>query len=260
MTTPLQQAAQAVIKQCEADALWATYPWVGAKLIELRKALADEQAQVVEPFEIEFPDYHGQAMRYGLEDRNITDRYEAMRYGWDQALERVEDCLPEKPYTHPAPPAQAVEPVATVQCINGVTIGYLDAMQPVGTKLYTHPAPPPAMGERAELIAGIKHELAEFAHNKTLETLLLDAADMLESDVSFINEGNKAQQVAVPAPMSGYEISKWWASENGLEDCDMCIHGDFEKVVRAVEAHHKIGAKPETGISVSATKTDWSAA
>ena len=45
--------------------------------------------------------------------------------------------------------AQAVEPVATVQCINGVTIGYLDVMQPVGTKLYTHPAPPPA-GERAK--------------------------------------------------------------------------------------------------------------
>ena len=31
------------------------------------------------------------------------------------------------------------EPVATVQCIRGVTIGYLDVMQPVGTKLYTSP-------------------------------------------------------------------------------------------------------------------------
>lgn len=39
--------------------------------------------------------------------------------------------------------AQAVEPVATVQCVRGVTFGYLDVMQPVGTKLYTHPAPPP---------------------------------------------------------------------------------------------------------------------
>ncbi|CAB4202651.1 hypothetical protein UFOVP1374_35 [uncultured Caudovirales phage] len=34
-----------------------------------------------------------------------------------------------------------------------------------------------AAGERAELIAGIKHELAEFAHNKTLETLLLEIKD-----------------------------------------------------------------------------------
>lgn len=31
------------------------------------------------------------------------------------------------------------EPVATVQCIRGVTIGYLDVMQPVGTRLYTTP-------------------------------------------------------------------------------------------------------------------------
>ena len=37
----------------------------------------------------------------------------------------------------PAQPAPVQEPVATVQCINGVTIGYLDVMQPVGTKLYT---------------------------------------------------------------------------------------------------------------------------
>ena len=41
-------------------------------------------------------------------------------------------------------PAQQQEPVGTVQCINGVTIGYLDVMQPVGTKLYTslQPAQP----------------------------------------------------------------------------------------------------------------------
>ena len=38
-----------------------------------------------------------------------------------------------------AQPAPVQEPVATVQCINGVTIGYLDVMQPVGTKLYTTP-------------------------------------------------------------------------------------------------------------------------
>jgi len=31
------------------------------------------------------------------------------------------------------------EPVATVQCIHGITIGYLEIMQPVGTKLYTAP-------------------------------------------------------------------------------------------------------------------------
>jgi hypothetical protein len=33
----------------------------------------------------------------------------------------------------------AQEHVATVQCIHGITIGYLEIMQPVGTKLYTAP-------------------------------------------------------------------------------------------------------------------------
>jgi len=36
-------------------------------------------------------------------------------------------------------PAQQQETAATVQCINGVTIGYLDVMLPVGTKLYAAP-------------------------------------------------------------------------------------------------------------------------
>jgi hypothetical protein len=35
---------------------------------------------------------------------------------------------------------EKAQAVATVQCVRGVTIGYLDVMQPVGTKLYTHPA------------------------------------------------------------------------------------------------------------------------
>ena len=38
--------------------------------------------------EIDWPEYHYQGMGCGLEDRGITDRYEAMRYGWDEALER----------------------------------------------------------------------------------------------------------------------------------------------------------------------------
>ena len=49
MNTHLQQAAQAVINQCEVEALWASYPWLGAKLAELRKALDAELAQSVEP-------------------------------------------------------------------------------------------------------------------------------------------------------------------------------------------------------------------
>ena len=113
MTTPLQQAVTALMEKI--DDLGAS-PMDWPELFAVSKAPEAEQAQAVEPFEIEFPDYHGQAMRYGLEDRNITDRYEAMRYGWDQALERVEDCLPEKLYTHPAPsPAHQVAVLTDIE-------------------------------------------------------------------------------------------------------------------------------------------------
>ena len=124
-------------------------------------------------------------------------------------------------------------------------------------------------GERAKLIAGIKHELAEFAHNKTLETLLLDAADMLEADaqamsnllarihrdgghyesehgqikavddadliVAKLNALSDAQQVAVPM------------TEAQIFECDPVPHVMFDQqridFARAVEAHHGIGVK-----------------
>tara|TARA_R110002020_G_scaffold95937_9_gene230088 strand:- start:40287 stop:40664 length:378 start_codon:yes stop_codon:yes gene_type:complete len=35
------------------------------------------------------PEYHQQGMGCGVEDRCITDRYEAAAFGWDQAMERV---------------------------------------------------------------------------------------------------------------------------------------------------------------------------
>lgn len=35
------------------------------------------------------PQYHAEGMECGLEDRGITDRYDACRYGWDEAMERV---------------------------------------------------------------------------------------------------------------------------------------------------------------------------
>jgi hypothetical protein len=32
----------------------------------------------------------------GVEDRDITNRYEAAAYGWDQAFEYIASCLPER--------------------------------------------------------------------------------------------------------------------------------------------------------------------
>ncbi|HDU5733488.1 TPA: hypothetical protein RFV79_001275 [Klebsiella pneumoniae] len=35
------------------------------------------------------PQYHAEGMGCGLEDLGITDRYDACRYGWDEAMERI---------------------------------------------------------------------------------------------------------------------------------------------------------------------------
>lgn len=40
--------------------------------------------------EIDYPEYHYQGMGCGLEDHGVTDRYEAMQYGWDEAAGRYE--------------------------------------------------------------------------------------------------------------------------------------------------------------------------
>jgi hypothetical protein len=46
---------------------------------------------------IEEPDYHYEAMGCGLEDREIIDRYEAMRYGWDCCVEKFLEQIPDEP-------------------------------------------------------------------------------------------------------------------------------------------------------------------
>lgn len=58
----------------------------------------------------------------------LSDTDTAIASLWFSIWEKARQCY------QPAP-----EPVATVQCINGVTIGYLEVMQPIGTKLYAAP-------------------------------------------------------------------------------------------------------------------------
>ena len=40
--------------------------------------------------------YHYQAIGCGIEDRQITDRYGACQYGWDEAMDRVAELMPEE--------------------------------------------------------------------------------------------------------------------------------------------------------------------
>ncbi|CAI1635369.1 hypothetical protein [Serratia liquefaciens] len=53
------------------------------------------------------PEYHDCGMGCGLEDRGITDRYEAMYHGWESAMSRmysdvIPDAMPETPATDAA--------------------------------------------------------------------------------------------------------------------------------------------------------------
>ena len=63
--------------------------------IEFAEALIAEIAKQNEPVAINEPNYHYEAMGCGLEDRGITDRYEAMEYGWNCAIERMFEQLPK---------------------------------------------------------------------------------------------------------------------------------------------------------------------
>jgi hypothetical protein len=81
-------------------------------LVELARAIESavlEKLKAQEPYVIEYPEYHQQGMGCGLEDRNITDRYEAMAYGWDCAIDAMAECIPDRLYEHPLPPADVVQ-------------------------------------------------------------------------------------------------------------------------------------------------------
>ncbi|ENA3458124.1 hypothetical protein ABGN33_000028 [Yersinia enterocolitica] len=58
------------------------------------------------------PKYHSEGMGCGLEDRGITDRYDAMQHGWDCAMERV--------YGEVIPCAEELDFTATTQALNEV--------------------------------------------------------------------------------------------------------------------------------------------
>src|SRR6185369_3101856 len=59
-----------------------------------------------DPVVIDWPEYNHEAMGCGLEDRGITDRYEAMHHGWECALERFAERIPENLYEHPLLPVE----------------------------------------------------------------------------------------------------------------------------------------------------------
>lgn len=60
--------------------------------LSLRLEAAEKKlAEIFALANYELSDYHHQAMGCGLEDRCITDRYEAMYYGYHEAIDKVYD-------------------------------------------------------------------------------------------------------------------------------------------------------------------------
>ncbi|EOT1073710.1 hypothetical protein B8049_23085 [Klebsiella pneumoniae] len=64
------------------------------------------------------PQYHDEGMGCGLEDRGITDRYDACRYGWDEAMERI--------YGDVIPCAEEMDFSATDRIVAGIKADGVD--------------------------------------------------------------------------------------------------------------------------------------
>ena len=74
---------------------------VPAKALLRHLEICREQAARIaewESFRAQFDDlsYHHSGVGCGIEDRRITDRYKACEHGWDAAMERVTERMPEE--------------------------------------------------------------------------------------------------------------------------------------------------------------------
>lgn len=97
--TPAERTAKidsATLEEIEArrDALTGGY---GVRLLEICREQGARLAEW-ELFRAQFGglSYHYQGMGCGIEDRGITDRYQACEHGWDCAMDRVAECIPEE--------------------------------------------------------------------------------------------------------------------------------------------------------------------
>ena len=128
------------VMQAAMEALWEAGSYVDLAKREWAAAIAIAAAPQPEPVEsepviIEEPNYHFEAIGCGLEDRNITDRYEAMHYGWDCAISRMFEQIPDEPlYTTPQPDRTA-ELEAALKVARDALIEYSNGASGAITKI-----------------------------------------------------------------------------------------------------------------------------
>ena len=88
------EARLAACDEAHRDVLTGGY---GVRLLEICR---EQEARLAEweLFRAQFGGlaYHYQGMGCGIEDRGITDRYQACEHGWDCAMDRVAECIPEE--------------------------------------------------------------------------------------------------------------------------------------------------------------------
>ncbi|MEZ6169997.1 hypothetical protein SL914_22530 [Klebsiella pneumoniae] len=86
----LESAGELSIKETKVMALAKAFKQLAAENVALglenvaMKQIVDSVTNLDNE-----PQYHAEGMGCGLEDRGITDRYDACRYGWDEAMERI---------------------------------------------------------------------------------------------------------------------------------------------------------------------------
>lgn len=86
----LESAGELSIKETKVMALAKAYQQLAAEnvALALENVAMKQIVDSVTNLDNE-PQYHAEGMGCGLEDRGITDRYDACRYGWDEAMERI---------------------------------------------------------------------------------------------------------------------------------------------------------------------------
>ncbi len=86
----LESAGELSIKETKVMALAKAYQQLAAEnvALALENVAMKQIVDSVTNLDNE-PQYHDEGMGCGLEDRGITDRYDACRYGWDEAMERI---------------------------------------------------------------------------------------------------------------------------------------------------------------------------
>ncbi len=115
----MESAGELSIKETKVMALAKAYQQLAAEnvALALENVAMKQIVDSVTNLDNE-PQYHAEGMGCGLEDRGITDRYDACRYGWDEAMERI--------YGDVIPCAEELDFSATDRIVAGIKADAID--------------------------------------------------------------------------------------------------------------------------------------